>query len=129
MSHQCNDLVLTCIDYRLRPLQRSLLDEIGECDRIAFAGASKAIVDIDTRASVLKQIDLSHTLHGMTTFYLVDHEDCGAYSSSATVLSEDEEFQVHASVSRSACEIIRQHFPHIRTISKYVKLNGEIVDI
>jgi len=129
MSHTCNYCVVTCIDFRFHPLLQSFFYELGECDRVALAGASKAIVDEDIRDVVLKQINISQKLHNVTSVILVDHEDCGAYGGKKAVTSDKSEINLHAQTLHQARDIIQKHLPGLTIELKFVKLNGEIIDL
>lgn len=129
MSHRCQNCIFTCIDFRFGAMHQKFTDALGASDRIALAGSAKSIVDADTRKSALKQIDLSRALHFTTTIYLIDHEDCGAYGGKGAVASDAEEIALHARTSHIARDIIIQKYPSLKVISKYIQLDGTIIDL
>ncbi len=49
--HRVDNLVISCIDFRFRQRVSNWIETelAGQADLVAFAGASKAIVDLDTR--------------------------------------------------------------------------------
>ena len=65
---------------------------IGDCDVVAVAGSSKAIVDgsDNIRDFLLGQINTSCTLHNCQQVVLVHHSDCGAYRNSYNFASPEE---------------------------------------
>ena len=82
---QVSNLTISCIDFRYR---KGLADWIeaelgGQSDIVAAAGASKAIMDEDTQATLLKQVSLAKQLHDIQNLHIVDHTDCGAYGGAA----------------------------------------------
>lgn len=129
MSHNCHYLVLTCIDFRFRLIQQPLLNKLKECDRVAMAGSSKAVVDLDTREAAIKQLKLSHQLHGMSTIYIVDHEDCGAFGGKDAFELDEQEIAYHLDTAAQAKIIIEKELPGLEVKAKFAKLNGEIIDL
>lgn len=129
MSHLCAYCVVTCIDFRFHPLLQPFYNGKNACDRVSLAGASKALVDDDTRDSVLKQIEISRRLHGIQTVTLIDHEDCGAFGGKKATTSDAQEMQLHKDSLHKAREIIAHTFPHLDVEIKYIQLDGTIVDL
>jgi hypothetical protein len=76
MSHT-KAAIITCIDFRFQKFMedwaRSFIGT-DQYDHIAYPGGIKKI-DI-----ILNLIDVSVKLHGINEAYLINHEDCGAYS-------------------------------------------------
>ena len=82
VKHKAQALAITCIDFRFqemidKDLQNRHLN--GNCDRIAWPGASK---EID---SVSKAAKLALELHGADEAIIYEHEDCGAYGQDNSV--------------------------------------------
>ncbi len=119
--HQVNDLVISCMDFRFRPkiaewIKNSLNDQ---ADLVILAGASKAILDDDTQASMLKQIGLGEKLHTIKTVHIIDHIDCGAYGGSAKFNNKDDETTTHKDTLNKAEEIVKKSFPDLE-VKKYI---------
>lgn len=129
MSHTCHNLVLTCMDFRFRNIHDDFIKSLGDSDRVSLAGASKAIVDKDTQAAILKQLVLSNQLHGATNIYIVDHEDCGAYGGKKAFQSDQEELNVHQDNLTKAKELILKELPQVKVIGKFAQLSGEVNDL
>lgn len=84
-SSHVQNLTISCIDYRFRRLAWDWIesDLDGQSDIVAAAGASKAFIDEDTQATLLKQVQLAKKLHDISDVHIVDHTDCGAYGGAA----------------------------------------------
>lgn len=81
MTHTCNAIIVTCIDFRIQKYIRNWTDKElkGKTfDLVGFAGSTK---DLET---IMKQIDISVRLHNISEAYLIHHEECGAYGSEST---------------------------------------------
>lgn len=128
MSH-CPNLVFTCMDYRFPATYNRFIEQLDEADRVALAGAAKAITDKDTRATSLKQIELSQKLHNIKSVYLLDHEDCGGYGGKAQFESDEAEIKEHAKIAAQAREIILNKLPDIHVITKMCMLDGSVIDL
>jgi carbonic anhydrase len=121
--YHVDSLVISCIDFRFRPkiaawIKKELNDS---SDLVAIAGASKAILDEDTQASVLKQIDIALRLHEIKTVFILDHIDCGAYGGSKEFTKKDDEVAMHKEELQKAGEVIVRSFPNM-------DVKGYIVD-
>lgn len=85
MSHTCDNLVIRCMDFRIKPTVLSvLLADIGikegDYDLVSCAGAGKDILGREgDRDFLLKQIALSQKLHQIKNLVILQHENCGAY--------------------------------------------------
>ncbi len=85
MNHQAKALVLHCIDFRfIHELVHFMKDQglDRQYDDVAAAGAAKNLVDpYDPHdvEFVLRQIELAKKLHSISTVYVINHLDCGAY--------------------------------------------------
>lgn len=129
MEKRCQRLVLTCMDYRFEKIYNHHIETLGGSDRIAFAGASKSIVDEDTRATALKQIKLAYELHEIEEVYILDHEDCGGYGGKEAVSSNEEEMEIHRKTALKAKEIIDELGLGLRVTIKMAMLDGSIIDL
>ena len=77
-------------------------------DLVSLAGAQKAILDEDTRATALKQVDLSVELHGSNQVVLISHQDCGAYGGSDAFENWEEERGQYITDMEAAEVIIKE---------------------
>lgn len=119
MSHKCNVLVITCIDYRFRSAIRDFLLSNGlkgDYDMVSLAGATKDLVENDQhgRALIIKQIDIANRLHGINEVYIIHHMDCGAYGGSSVFASSNEEKKRHTDDMEVAKKIIGEGFSDIK---------------
>lgn len=113
MSHNCNNLLLTCIDFRFNEAIHEWAEKQGlikDFDLVALAGAQKNFLEEDTRGVALKQLDISSRLHGIKTVLLVAHQDCGAYGGSRAFTSWDEEKAKYAADLHAAEALIKEKF-------------------
>lgn len=80
-DHTCEAIVITCIDFRLQEYINKWISKKfapKTFDRVALAGG---VFDLEY---VLKQIEISHSLHHIKKVILINHEDCGAYGEAGT---------------------------------------------
>ena len=97
MSHTCNNLILHCIDFRLgKAIKNYLTDNnlLGNIDIVSVAGAAKNIASPTKETDpefILRQIDISKRLHGITSVIIMNHTDCGAYGGRKAFASDEEE--------------------------------------
>ncbi|MBM3283847.1 hypothetical protein FJY90_06415 [Candidatus Gottesmanbacteria bacterium] len=117
-SHTCQAVVVSCMDFRLQEMiSRWAVKNIkGGFDRVAVAGGVKNL------PFVLGQIELSVKLHQISSVYLINHEDCGAYGSKGT-------FEKHREDLLVAKNALARKFPKLKITLLYLKLNGEFVGI
>lgn len=126
--------MLHCIDFRFgKAIKDYLADRglLGDCDIVSVAGAAKNIAAPQKETDlefVLRQIDISTRLHGITTVILMNHTDCGAYGGRSAFSSDDEEKEKHASDMQKAREIILSRYPDLRVkkILARIKESGEV---
>ncbi|MDD5147287.1 MAG: hypothetical protein PHV63_01885 [Candidatus Daviesbacteria bacterium] len=79
--HTCETIIVTCIDFRFQEYINNWIAENfapKTYDRVAIAGG---VFDLDY---MLKQVDISRTLHHIKKVILINHEDCGAYGEEGT---------------------------------------------
>ncbi|TSC66724.1 MAG: Uncharacterized protein CEO21_75 [Microgenomates group bacterium Gr01-1014_80] len=113
-NHQCQALVVTCIDFRF---QEYINDWISKnlppksYDRVAFAGCVKNF------ETILEQIRVSKKLHGIHKVILINHEDCGAYGEEGTP-------EKHVRDLTEAAQKIKSEFPDLEVESFYLHLDG-----
>ena len=123
--HTVDNLVISCIDFRFRAkVAEWVKSELGDAsDLAAIAGASKAILDEDTKASVLKQIDIASRLHAIKTVHILDHVDCGAYGGSGQFDSKEAEVEMHKTELEKAKKLIHAKFPGLEVKTYLLDFN------
>lgn len=130
-SKSVDDLVITCMDRRFQKTIREQLQEkyqvdIEDADRLAWAGASKAVAD----GTLIPQVELSHKLHGIKNVYVVDHTDCGGFGGFAShENSEQKEIASHMDSMARAQEAIHKVLPQLVVTCFVVTLEGETVPL
>jgi carbonic anhydrase len=112
----CSTIVFHCIDFRTIKETTKFIDSkcgLGDCDIVSVAGAAKGIADTNEvfRTYLLRQIRLSHDLHGARNVILIHHSDCGVYNDCYTFASENEEELKQAEDMRMAESVIKKEFP------------------
>lgn len=126
MDHQCEALVLICIDYRFQTFIRNWLVENGlenKYDLIARPGGGK-----DTEELLLLSVGLSLKLHGIKKVIVIQHQNCGAYGSEL-VSGSKEELDKHRSDLAISVELMRRRFPGLGFETYFMKLDGTIVNL
>lgn len=117
MKHSCSTLVLHCMDFRFGSAIKNYLVEknlLDDCDIVSLAGAAKNLASPSTdsdRETILRQIEISHRLHDITSILLINHTDCGAYGGAAAFASPTDEQTTHTQDLSSAAQIISESFP------------------
>lgn len=126
--HGVRDLVISCIDYRFRArVAQWIKDTLGDqADLVAIAGASKAILDEASRATVLHQLEIAVKLHGIERVHILDHMDCGAYGGYTVHVGQEAETQFHAGQCGLAAGVIAAHFPQMIVASYIVNFDHVI---
>lgn len=130
MSHTCQALVISCMDFRLHDALRQWADaKYGPTgyDLVHLAGGAGACLKDDSQAVVLKQIELSQKLHSMTEVVLVNHWDCGAYGGSAAFNNDvDAERGQYDHDLQTVGTLIRERWPNLMTIEAIEQLDGNV---
>ncbi len=114
MSHKCEAIVVHCMDFRLQSFINQWLEaNLGKAsyDRAVMAGGVFDVYD------VIRQVDISARLHGISKVILINHEDCGMYGPGGTEAHHEEDL-------REAEEKIRRIFPHLEVDTYYLNLDG-----
>lgn len=116
--HHCQSLVITCMDYRFRSAIRDFLLSQGykdNYDMVALAGVTKDLVEGDEAGSniILKEIDISHRLHGVEKLVIIHHMDCGGYGGHAAFDNLEDEKAKQIQDMRQAEEIIKAKHPDL----------------
>ena len=129
-AHQCRACIVYCMDFRLHDgLARFFADQGLDQERadvIRVAGAGKTLVrpghDRD-REWLLEQLTISYDLHQARQFYVINHEDCGAYGPEVIPDSE-EELGVHRGDLAGARAFLRERFPDVDEQTYFMWLDG-----
>ena len=119
---------MTCIDFRFHEAIYQWAKDKGlqnDFDLVSMAGVQKSIIDEDTRAAVLKQLDISVRLHKSHTVILIAHQDCGAYGGSVTFASWDEEKAKYIEDLNKAEELIYQKFSNLNVRKMVLTFDSE----
>jgi hypothetical protein len=101
-------------------------------DVIRVGGAIKSLSrpkEARDRAFLLEQLNVAYELHGVRQFYLINHEDCGAYGLE-DVIDSPEELATHQEDLRVAKALIQNRFPDTEILTYFMRLSGtaEAVD-
>ena len=130
-SHQCRACLVYCMDFRLHKQLSDFLVNHGldgdGADIIRVAGAAKSLAqpkESRDRDFLMEQLHISHALHGVNQFYLINHEDCGAYGLE-NVADSEEELAIHRDDLRTAREMLQKSLPDAEVFSYFMWLNGK----
>jgi hypothetical protein len=118
------------MDFRLNKLLAEFLAEQNldkdGADIIRVAGAAKSLArpgDPRDRDFLLEQLATSGRLHGTRRFYLINHEDCGAYGEEQ-VPDSDAELAMHARDLRTGRALLQKRFPAVEVLTYFMSLDG-----
>ena len=135
-EHRCRACLVYCMDFRLHEslanfFAEQKLDGDG-ADVIRVGGAIKSLAqpkEVRDREFFLEQLNVAYELHGVRQFYLINHEDCGAYGLE-DVIDSPEELATHREDLRVAKALIQDRFPDTEILTYFMKLSGtaEVVD-
>lgn len=130
MSHGCRALVISCLDYRLHHALHDWADKrYGPTgyDLVHLAGGGGALLQEDTKAAVLKQVEISHRLHSISEVVLVNHMDCGAYGGSAAFQNDETAERARYTTDLGqAANLITAQFPDLKIIKVIETLGGGV---
>lgn len=115
MTHICDALVVTCIDFRFQDeIEKWLTKNLGKknYDRVALGGG---VYDF---YAILKQVEISNKLHHIKKVILMNHEDCGAYGAAGT-------YERHTHDLTQAKKTISKLYPKLKVDSFYLHLDAE----
>lgn len=106
------------MDFRFHSAIRDFLVSLGlknQYDLVSLAGATKGLVENepDSASIILKQIEISQRLHGISEVYLIHHMDCGAYGGHQAFKNIQEERDKQLADMEAARQIIQQKFPSL----------------
>jgi hypothetical protein len=101
-------------------------------DVIRVGGAIKSLSrpkEARDRAFLLEQLNVAYGLHGVRQFYLINHEDCGAYGLE-DVIDSPEELATHREDLQVAKALIQDRFPDTEILTYFMRLSGtaEVVE-
>ena len=133
---KCKACLVYCMDFRLHEslanfFAQQKLDGAG-ADVIRVGGAIKSLAqpkEIRDREFLLEQLNVAYELHGVRQFYLINHEDCGAYGLE-DVIDSQEELATHREDLRVAKALVQDRFPDTEILTYFMRLSGtaEAVD-
>lgn len=130
MSHTCNNLFIRCMDFRFQAVMDEWAKDNGldkNYDLVVLAGAQKSILDEDTAATALKQVELSNKLHESNTVILMAHQDCGAYGGSKAFGGWEEERQRYIDDMTLAGAKINEKFPNLKIRKLILTFDDKII--
>ncbi len=113
-THNCQALVITCIDFRLQEFINNWINKNlspKTYDRVALAGGVK---DFE---SISNQVEISKKLHNIEKVVLINHEDCGAYGKDGTE-------EIHSQDLNQAKKSLNEKYPDLLISTYYLKLDG-----
>lgn len=131
MSHVCKNLLIRCMDFRLRDELMTWIDESGffegGFDVISLAGASKSLVDgsAEIKDFFLQQVSVSTDLHHAERVIVFHHSDCGAYAKEYNFASKDEEKSKQVEDMKKTQEILKNKYPNVEVILVWGDLQDE----
>lgn len=134
--HACSAAVVTCEDFRLHPRGdgRNFIGEfirsLGvDADLITRGGCIQDLVrpEAGFDVSLLRDLDVSTRLHGVTTIYLIGHENCGAYGR-LYFADRTSELDRHFADLREARAIIHDRFPDVAVELRFAELVAGATD-
>lgn len=119
---RCENLVLTCMDYRFRKQIGDLLTLAGypEFDHVALPGGTKALLNDEGRKTFFAALDVGLRLHDTRRVIIVDHIDCGAYGGSTAFAGSDAEEEFHRQRLAEAREVINGAYPEVEVVPAYI---------
>ncbi len=130
MAHECKNLLIRCMDFRLRDelsewIDRSGLFE-GGFDVISLAGASKSLADGNDNIKdfLLSNISVSTVLHSADKVVILHHSDCGAYGSFGFPSKEAEKERQLEDMMKSR-DIIQAKYPQTEVVLAWAELKDD----
>jgi carbonic anhydrase len=96
-------------------------------DIIRVAGAIKSLAqpkESRDRDFLLEMLNVSYDLHGVRQFFLINHEDCGAYGLE-DVPDSEEELAIHQEDLRAAKALVESRFPDVEVLSYFMWMSGK----
>lgn len=136
--HKAKNCLVTCIDYRIQKALFEWLEKkhkLGNTDIIEIAGSSRDLVKPINQADeseLLKNIQLSVSLHNPDNIIVLDHQDCGGYAQDNTIsagLPLDTDLAKHTKYLKKTKKILLDLFPDKNIKTMYVSLAGKVIDV
>lgn len=131
MSHTCKNLLIRCMDFRLRDELTRFIENSqwfeGGFDVVSVAGAGKALRDENETVQdyFLRQVKVSEGLHAAKRIILLHHSQCGAYAQSYDFADAAEEKAKQLSDMREIKTKLLQNFPHLEVVMIWAELQAD----
>lgn len=128
MAHTCKALFIHCMDFRFAETLFNYLKELqllGNADVVGWAGSAHPFFQPEDMSFVMKQVRLSHKLHGITEVHIVQHMDCGAYGGSTVFSDRYNEQHVQQDQIAQARLVIQKEFPSLDVIGHFLTINDD----
>ncbi len=131
MSHKCKNLLIRCMDFRLRDELMKWVEESslfrGGFDVVSLGGASKSLADgsPEIRDFFLRQAGASIGLHGAERVIILHHSDCGAYAEDHDFVSKLDEKTRQIEDMKKARGIIKDKHPDVEVVLVWGDLQDE----
>ena len=131
MSHTCKNLLIRCMDFRLRDELMRWIDESGVFeggfDVVSLAGSSKSLADgsDEIKDFFLKQVSVSTDLHHAERIIVFHHSDCGAYAKDYAFASPEEEKARQIEDMRTTRGILQGRYSGVEVLLVYGALKDE----
>jgi len=114
-AKKTDTIVVSCIDYRLQPHLYQAIRETFNCEKpdiVTIAGGAYALTSGDARKqTVMKDIELAISAHGVDKIILLNHQDCGKYQSKGHSFSTvDDERAFHREELSKAAKSASERF-------------------
>jgi len=118
----CENLTITCVDFRFRKEIGGLLSRAGydDFDLLALPGASKALIEEPGREVCLQAIGIVLQSRRSRRVIVVDHIDCAAYEGSGRFSNQQEEEAFHTDKLHQAARAIKEYYPSLEVVLMYM---------
>jgi hypothetical protein len=120
------------MDFRFHKILEEFLEQEGldadRADVIRLPGAAKILArpaHERDRESLYEALQVSYDLHHARQFYLINHEDCGAYGPEMEA-DDAEELEVHRQDLRAARDLCKGRFPDVEVFPCFAWLDGRV---
>lgn len=113
-SHQCQALIVSCIDFRFQRTIRTWLEKnnlLGRADILTIPGGVKNL------KFLLSALKISTSLHQIQEVILINHQNCGAYGEKVGK-DKEKELNIHKRDLEKAEKKIKEKYPKLK-IKKY----------
>ncbi len=121
----CGNTVIQCLDYRFRAETRQCIQNafgVEHFNIIGLPGSTKSFLEGSMTA--WKGIKMSYEKHGCRRFFIVHHEDCGAYGSSRSFVNPEKEEAFHNVQLCAMRDRLVKMYTDVDVILIYAKLIG-----